>query len=149
MAVPWRGVFPLGLDDGGSGSRSDWASVCCWAAAFWRCRRGRSVQTRPSQLWSCLAAMDNTKHWVRRGYLNTPSSTPALQNCPQALKIYPLTLIFISRTSALDKDLFPSGLTTELLASGRNCPNSESKSSWFLKSLATWAYTSCSVRAGV
>lgn len=29
-------------------------------------------------------------------------------------------------------------LTIELFASGRNCPNSESKSSWFLKSLATW-----------
>ena len=60
MYVPWQVVWSLELDDGGSGSRSDWASVCCWAAAFWRCRHGRFLQTLPSQRWFYLTAIDDS-----------------------------------------------------------------------------------------
>lgn len=60
--VPWWAAWSLELDDDGSDSRSDWASVCYWAAAFWQCHHGRSVQTLPSQLWSCLTAVGNEQH---------------------------------------------------------------------------------------
>lgn len=56
VCKPWPGVCSPGSSGAGFDSRSDWASVYCWAASFWWWAHGRSSLTLPSQLWSYLTS---------------------------------------------------------------------------------------------